>query len=59
MLVHEIYTGMYHKNLLNTLMLTYAVGGLKLVLSLSTSILCSVCEQPKRSGETLKMHKLI
>ena len=30
-----------------------------LVLSLSTSILCSVCEQPKWSGETLKMRKLI
>ena len=28
-LVHEIYTGMYRKSLLNTLMLTYPAGGLK------------------------------
>ena len=59
MLVHEIYTGTYRKSLLNTLMLTYPAGGLKFGLVLPTSILCSVCEQPKRSGKTLEMRKLI
>ena len=54
MLVDEIYTGTYRKSLLNTRMLTYPAGGLKFGLALSTSILCSVCEQPKMSGELQK-----
>ena len=54
MLVDEIYKGTYRKSLLNTRMLTYPAVGLKFGLALSTSILCSVCEQPKMSGELQK-----
>ena len=46
--VHEIYTGMYRKSLLNTLKLTYPAGGLKFGLRLYLHPYFAVCASSRK-----------